>query len=234
VINSERVIAIIPARSRSKSIKDKNIKHIAGKPLIAWSILTGFSSKYIDRVIVSTDGEEISKISTSFGAEIIKRPSELASDTSLLIDALRDIILKLRKDGETAKYMIVLEPTSPLRNNQDIDNAIELIMSKGYDSVATFSEAELNPHRAWKIDNGEIKTFIDGAVPWLPRQKLPEAWQLNGAVYIFEIDKLPKNGVSILFGYKGSIKMPIERSLDIDNITQFLIAESALERTLND
>jgi CMP-N,N'-diacetyllegionaminic acid synthase len=130
--------------------------------------------------------------------------------------------------------MIVLEPTSPLRNNQDIDNAIELIMSKGYDSVATFSEAELNPHRAWKIDNGEIKTFIDGAVPWLPRQKLPEAWQLNGAVYIFEIDKLPKNGVSILFGYKGSIKMPIERSLDIDNITQFLIAESALERTLND
>lgn len=234
MINSERVIAIIPARSRSKSIKDKNIKHIAGKPLIAWSILTGFSSKYIDRVIVSTDGEEISKISTSFGAEIIKRPSELASDTSLLIDALRDIILKLRKDGETAKYMIVLEPTSPLRNNQDIDNAIELIMSKGYDSVATFSEAELNPHRAWKIDNGEIKTFIDGAVPWLPRQKLPEAWQLNGAVYIFEIDKLPKNGVSILFGYKGSIKMPIERSLDIDNITQFLIAESALERTLND
>ena len=202
--------------------------------MIAWSILTGFSSKYIDRVIVSTDGEEISKISTSFGAEIIKRPSELASDTSLLIDALRDIILKLRKDGETAKYMIVLEPTSPLRNNQDIDNAIELIMSKGYDSVATFSEAELNPHRAWKIDNGEIKTFIDGAVPWLPRQKLPEAWQLNGAVYIFEIDKLPKNGVSILFGYKGSIKMPIERSLDIDNITQFLIAESALERTLND
>ena len=234
MINSERVIAIIPARSRSKSIKDKNIKHIAGKPLIAWSILTGFSSKYIDRVIVSTDGEEISKISTSFGAEIIKRPSELASDTSLLIDALRDIILKLRKDGETAKYMIVLEPTSPLRNNQDIDNAIELIMSKGYDSVATFSEAELNPHRAWKIDNGEIKTFIDGAVPWLPRQKLPEAWQLNGAVYIFEIDKIPKNGVSILFGYKGSIKMPIERSLDIDNITQFLIAESALERTLND
>lgn len=234
MINGKRVIAVIPARAGSKSIPDKNINQVAGAPLISWSIKAAQSSKYIDRVIVSTDGDKISEVSRMYGAEIIQRPTDLAQDNSLVIDALRDIIKLLRIENETATYLILLEPTSPLRIVEDIDGAIEMLDTELYDSVATFYPAELNPHRAWKIQDGKVSTFIDGAIPWLPRQQQPEAWQLNGAVYGFEIDKLPENGVSILFGQIGSVIMPAERSLDIDNHIQLNMADSMLRSTQND
>ncbi len=234
MINNKRVIAVIPARAGSKSIPNKNVREIAGKPLISWSIKVAQGSKYIDRVIVSTDGDLIAQVSRNNGAEVLERPASLAGDTSLVIDSLRDIIKKIREQGESAAYMLLLEPTSPLRTVEDVDGVIELISSGQFDSVATFRDAELNPHRAWKIENGNVRVFIDGAVPWLPRQQQPEAWQLNGAVYAFDIDKLPAEGVSVLFGRIGALTMPPERSLDIDNNVQFSIAEVLLGSMHND
>lgn len=234
MIKGKRVIAVIPARAGSKSIPNKNVREIAGKPLISWSIKIAQASKYIDRVIVSTDGEIIGKIAQKNGAEVIDRPESLAGDNSLVIDSIRDIIKKIRVAGENAEYMLLLEPTSPLRTVEDVDGVIELISSGKYDSVATFRDAELNPHRAWKIENGYVKVFVDGAIPWLPRQQQPEAWQLNGAVYAFDIDKLPEEGVSLLFGRIGAVTMPVDRSLDIDNIVQFSIAEALLKDIHND
>lgn len=228
MINNKRVIAVIPARAGSKSVKNKNIKLLGGKPLIAWPIDIAKKSKYIDRVIVSTDGEHIVKVASEYGAEIYLRPSDLAQDHSLLIDTLRYLIKKLNEEQETADYFVILEPTCPLRSVEDVDNAIEKLVD--YDSVATFMEAELNPYRAWKLDGDTVNTFIDGAIPWLPRQELPSAYQLNGAVYAFHTKRLPDDGVAVLFGKTAAILMPKERSIDIDLNIDFLIAEEIIRR----
>ena len=227
MIGNNRVIAVVPARAGSKSVPDKNIKPLAGIPLIGRSIAVAKKSKLIDRVIVSTDGKKIADVARSFDAEVYDRDESLAGDKSLVIDCLRDLISRLRHEGESAKYLVLLEPTSPLRNVDDVDNCIELVQK--FDAVATFCEAELNPHRAWKISGEKVDTFISGAVPWLPRQMQPEAYQLNGAVYVFEIDKLPDTGSSIFFGNTGAVKMPKERSVDIDTLVDFKFAEFLIE-----
>jgi CMP-N,N'-diacetyllegionaminic acid synthase len=234
MINGKRVIAVIPARGGSKSIPDKNIKPLGGKPLIVWSIEVAKRTKEIDRIIVSTDSEKISKIAREHGVEVYIRPSNLATDEALVIDALRDLIGTLREEGEKAEIMILLEPTCPLRSVEDITKCIHLLVNNGYDSVATFKEAELNPHRAWKITSGKPEVFIPGAIPWLPRQKLPKAYQLTGAVYAFYSNLLDKERRSLLFGKSGAVIVPKERSLDIDGELDFEIVETLIRRRKED
>ncbi|MDI9543841.1 MAG: acylneuraminate cytidylyltransferase family protein, partial [Pseudomonadota bacterium] len=102
---------------------------------------------------------------------------------------------------------------------------------EGFDSAATFREAGLNPHRAWKIEGAEPRVFIPGAVPWLPRQLLPKAYQLNGAVYAFRPAGLAEGSDALLFGRMGAVIMPAERSVDIDTEMDFLVAEAVLQRS---
>lgn len=231
MFHGKKVIAIIPAREGSKGVVDKNIKILGNKPLVAWPIDVAKKSKYIDRVIVSTDGKKIEDIALSYGAEVIKRPKSLAQDNSLVIDAIKYTINVVEEETDNLGFVIILEATSPFRNVDDVDSAIELLVE--YDSVATFVEASLNPHRAWKIDGNQVSTFLDGVNPWLPRQKLPTAYQLNGAVYAFRVDGLNKDSVSLLFGNMAAIVMPKERSLDIDNEMDFLIAEVLIKEQKN-
>lgn len=226
MIDNKRVIAIIPARAGSKSVPNKNIKLLGGKPLIAWPIDIAKKSKYIDRIIVSTDGDEIGKIAKNYNVEIYPRPKELSGDTSLLIDTLRHLIEELKSEGESAQYMVILEPTCPFRSVKDVDDVIEKLLN--HDSVATFKNAELNPHRAWKIEGHTVSPFIDSANPWLPRQHLPKAYQLNGAVYGIDIHKLPKNNSSLLFGNIDAVIMPPERSVDLDYEIDFINAEQLI------
>ena len=155
----------------------------------------------------------------------IAAPLTLATDEALVIDALRDLIGTLRKEGESAEIMVLLEATSPLRTPGDVQACLEKLVREGLDSVATFHEAKLNPHRAWKIEDGRPEVFIPGAVPWLPRQKLPKAYQLNGVVYAFRIDRLREDTPSLLFGKSGAVVIPNEKVLDIDDERDFLLAE---------
>jgi N-acylneuraminate cytidylyltransferase len=104
------------------------------------------------------------------------------------------------------------------------------LIRDGFDSVATFKTAELNPHRAWALTDGSPSTFVPGADPWQPRQKLPAAYQLNGAVYSFYADRLPVDSPALLFGRAGAIVMPPERSIDIDREIDFVMAEAMLAR----
>jgi CMP-N-acetylneuraminic acid synthetase len=229
--HGNRIVAVIPARGGSKTVPGKNVRPLAGRPLVAWSIEAAKSVAEIDRVIVSTDDDLIRSVALEHGAEVYRRPAKLATDEALVIDALRDLIETLRSQGEAAPIMVLLEPTSPLRTGGDIRQCLELVVEGGRHSVATFKKADLNPHRAWKIRDGRPEVFIPNAVPWLPRQRLPEAFQLNGAVYAFRMDRLLPDSPSLLVGDPGAVLMPSDRSVDIDDEFDFQIAEMLIQRT---
>jgi N-acylneuraminate cytidylyltransferase len=228
LIENKRVIAVIPARGGSKSIPRKNLALLGGRPLIEWSIAVAHSSPSVDRVLVSTDDSEIGEVSRGLGAEVYPRPPELATDEALVIDALRDVIRVLRREGEPAEILILLEPTCPLRATEDVEECVRLV-GEGWDSAATFRTAELHPHRAWRIVDGVPQPFIDGAVPWLPRQLLPPAFQLNGAVYAVRMERLlDPSEIGLLVGRTAAVIMPPERSVDIDTTHDLAVAEALL------
>jgi N-acylneuraminate cytidylyltransferase len=231
MLNGKRVIAVIPARGGSKSVTGKNIRPLAGKPLLAWAIEVARQVNEIDRIIVSTDDAAIASVGKAYGAEIYPRPAHLATDESLVIDALRDLLQTLRAEGEIPEWVILLEATCPLRSADDVRGCLRLATQGGYDSVATFKEAELNPHRAWRLVNGVPEVFIPGAIPWLPRQKQPRAYQLNGAVYLFRANLLAEEAQSLLVGKLGAVLMPRERSQDIDDSVDFTIVEALLTKS---
>jgi N-acylneuraminate cytidylyltransferase len=231
MLNDQRVIAVVPARGGSKCVPGKNIRPLGGKPLLAWSIDIAKQIGEIDRIIVSTDNETIATVGRSHGAEIYERPPHLATDEALVIDALKDLIARLKQEGERPEWIVLLEATCPLRSTEDVRECLKLIATGAYDSVATFKEAELNPHRAWKLVDGSPEVFIPGAIPWLPRQKLPPAYQLNGAVYVFRASLVAEESKSLLVGKLGAVLMPKERSKDIDDLVDFMIAEALLEKS---
>jgi N-acylneuraminate cytidylyltransferase len=230
LLNGERVIAVVPARGGSKSVPGKNIRALGGKPLLAWSIDVARQVSEIDRIIVSTDDEPIASVGRDFGAEVYARPAHLATDEALVIDALKDLLRTLRSEGEKPDWVVLLEATCPLRSVEDVRDCLKLAASGDYDSVATFKDAELNPHRAWRIVAGVPEVFIEGAIPWLPRQKLPKAYQLNGAVYVFRADFLAQEAKSLLVGKLGAVLMPRERSHDIDDSVDFTIVEALIKK----
>jgi N-acylneuraminate cytidylyltransferase len=231
MLNGKRVIAIIPARGGSKSVPGKNIRPLGGKPLLAWSIEVAQQVSEIDRILVSTDDAQIASIGRAHGAEVYARPPHLATDEALVIDALKDILHTLQAEHETPEWVILLEPTCPLRTANDVRDCLKLVAQGGYDSVATFKDAELNPHRAWRLNDGVPEVFIDGAIPWLPRQKLPKAYQLNGAVYVFRASLLAQEANSLLVGKLGAVLMPRERSQDIDDNIDFTIVTALLKES---
>jgi CMP-N,N'-diacetyllegionaminic acid synthase len=230
MLNGQSVFAIIPARGGSKSVPGKNIRPLKGKPLLAWSVGTAQQVPQIDRILVSTDDREIASVAEAHGAEVYPRPAHLATDEALVIDALRDLLDTLRKEGNAPEWMILLEPTCPLRNANDVQACLDLAATGCYDSVATFTDAELNPHRAWRIVNGTAEVFIPGAIPWLPRQKLPRAYQLNGAVYLFRANILEQQTESLLTGRTAAALMPRDRSHDIDDLVDFTVVEALIDK----
>ncbi|MGM1051174.1 MAG: cytidylyltransferase domain-containing protein [Pseudomonadota bacterium] len=219
-----RVIAVIPARGGSKSVPGKNIRLLAGKPLIAWAVNVALEVEVIDRIIVSTDSDEIAEVAWSLGAEVYERPAHLATDTALIIETITDLHRTLKKEQDTADIIVLLEPTCPFRRPEDIRACLQRLQDDGLDSVATFKPAEVNPHRTWRIEGGIPSGFIPDVDPWLPRQKLPDAYQLNGAVYAFFVNRMPNVGASLLFGHCGAVLMPPERSVDIDDELDFIVA----------
>ena len=151
--NNNKFLAIVPARAGSKGIKDKNIVELNGKPLIAYSIESGIKSKYIDKVVVTTDGKEIAKVARKYGAEVpFMRPSYLSSDTAKTIDAVIHCIEEMKKLGEEYDYMVLLQPTQPLRQAWHIDEAIELILEKNEEALVSVSKVKDHPILMRTID----------------------------------------------------------------------------------
>ena len=228
-----RIVAVIPARGGSKSIPRKNIAPLGAKPLLAWSIEAAQAVSAIMRIIVSTDDQEIAAVAREYGAEVMTRPPGLATDNALVIDALRDLIERLRAERWPPEIIVLLEPTCPFRRPADIEACLAEMEDDQIDSVASFKPAELNPWRAWRIENGRPHTFLPEADPWRPRQALPTAYQLNGAVYAFRADRLPPGQPAILFGRTAATVMPPERSVDIDSPLDLILAEATLQQGIN-
>lgn len=229
MIEGHRIIAVVPARGGSKSLPYKNLHPLGGRPLLAWPIEIGRTVPEIDRVIVSTDDDRIAEAAVSLGAEVRKRPPELATDTALVVDTLRHLYRELMKEGETPDIFVLLEATSPLRTVEMVSRCLRRLVTEKLDSIATFHEAEINPERVWRVEAGRPRPFIDGAVPWKPRQLLTPAYQLNGAVYAFWPSRLPSDGPSILFGQIGAEIVAAEQVIDIDDHKDFVIANALLE-----
>lgn len=226
MINNKTVLAIIPARGGSKGILKKNIKLLNGKPLIAYTIEESLKSKYIDRVIVSTEDPEIAKISLKYGAEVpFFRPQELALDDTPGIDPILNVINTLKeKEKYFSDYTICLQCTSPFRKSYNIDEALELLSHNEENFVVSVCESEITPYWMKKIENGMLKDFMAYDKSYYRRQNLPTVYRLNGAIYAGRTDKISEsknwyNQSALSYIMKQS------ESIDIDNMLDLKFAE---------
>lgn len=225
-----KILAIIPARAGSKEIKQKNIINLNGKPLIAYSIEEALKSKYIDKVIVSTDGEDIAKVAKIYGAEVpFLRPKHLASDTSKTIYSVIHCIGEMRKVGEEYDYVILLQPTTPLRKVKHIDEAIELIIQKDEDSLVSVSKVKENPVLMRRIDeNGHAINLLECSST-IRRQDFPEFYKVNGSIYINKVNERLNNNTS-LNDNKLVYIMDEKYDLDIDYMIDLYVAEFIIDK----
>lgn len=227
----EKIIAIIPARSGSKGLKDKNIKILVDKPLIAYTIEAAKESKIFEKIVISTDSQEIAKIAKQFGAEVpFIRPNELAMDESSTIDVVFHCLNFFQKDDYDV--FCLLQPTSPLRSYEDIINSYRLFQEKKANAVISVCEMEHSP--VWSNLIGEdlrIDHFIKKSEINKRRQEFPTYYRVNGAIYFSKIEYFFKYRYFYekdCFAYI----MPQDRSIDIDNILDFKLAELLLKEKM--
>lgn len=207
------LLALIPARGSSKGIPRKNIKPLAGKPLIAWTIESARRAQAVDRIVVSTENEEIAIVARELGADVpFMRPAELALDDTPSIMPLLHAIERLPEYD----WVMLLQPTSPLRTTEDIDGILQFCLEREVPSAV--SVCKVNKHPYWMYYRDELDR-LKPLIPDIPcitrRQDLPPAYVLNGALYLARRDWLLEHGNFIGRDTLGYV-MPPERSADLD------------------
>lgn len=229
--NNSRILALIPARGGSKGIPGKNIRDLNGKPLIAYTVCAARNSKYIDKVVVSTDSQEIASVAQKYGAEIpFLRPAELATDTSKSIDSMIHCIKSLSKMGENFDTVLLLQPTSPLRDSMDIDAAIETFYRYGGEGLVSVSAVDDHPILIRSLnEKGELRNLLNQGSTYR-RQDMPRFYRVNGAIYIYSSTEILK-GISLNDGRIPYI-MEKKHSVDIDSLSDFYLADYYLKETV--
>lgn len=226
------MLAIIPARGGSKTITGKNIIQLCGKPLIAYTIEAAQKSELVDRIVLSTDDKKIMAVARNYNVDIpFRRPDELAKDTALAIDNFIYTIDRLKNEfDETYEEFVVLQPTSPLREAEDIDNALTLFFEKEADSVISVSETTHPPLWAKKIDaSGRLRNYFDFEAARTNRQALEKAFMPNGAIFVFK-SALLKEKYTYSSDKTFPYIMPKERSIDIDDYWDLKLAEFMIKK----
>ena len=231
MIGSERLLALITARGGSKRLARKNVLEFAGKPLIAWSIDAGLQSKYVDRVIVSTDDQEIAEISKSHGADVpFMRPSKLATDTASSADVIRHSVETLEAAGDDYGYLLHLQPTSPLRASRHIDEAVELLIQKDANGIIGVTEVE---HPTEWMNTLPQNLSTDGFISKIHQgkrcQDFPQRYCINGAIYLCKKESLMMGDDVFYKEGAYAYKMDPMDSFDIDTQKDFLLAETLLK-----
>lgn len=221
MIRDKRVLAVIPARGGSKGIPQKNLRLLGDKPLIAWTIETAKQSTYIDRLIVSSDDPQIIQTAHQWDCEApFVRPAELAQDSTPGMDPVLHALEQL----PGYDYVVLLQPTSPLRSTGDIDACIDLCAA-GAPACVSVTLPGKSPYWMYTLSGaGEMQPLLPGDHTAVRRQDLPAAYALNGAVYVAEVPWLQRQRGFIAKGTKAYV-MPAERSIDIDAPLDLAIAE---------
>jgi N-acylneuraminate cytidylyltransferase len=213
-----RTLALIPARGGSRGLPRKNVLPVAGRPLIAWTIDAARSSAVVDRLILSSDDDEIVAVAGACGCEVpFRRPAELATDVATSVD----VVIHALDSVPGYEYVVLLQPTSPLRTGEDIDAAFRLMMQRKAPACVSVCPAEESPYWMYTCSNDdELTSVLDPKVAASRRQDLPEICVLNGAIYIAQCEWFRRQR-----GFVGpgtvAYRMPRERSIDIDTSADF-------------
>jgi N-acylneuraminate cytidylyltransferase len=227
MIDGNTVVAVIPARGGSKGLPGKNLRAVGGRPLIAWSMEAAQGSRHIDRLVLSSDDEEIIAVARKLGLEApFIRPGELATDCSPIEDAL---IHALGELAVSYDYLVLLQPTSPLRRAGDIDGAIEACHASGAPACISVCETPKSPYWMVRLDDeGRMHRLLDWDGPRHRRQNLPLVFAPNGAVYVAQVPWLIEHRTFSGPDTRAYV-MPPERSLDIDTELDLLLVEALLK-----
>jgi CMP-N,N'-diacetyllegionaminic acid synthase len=226
MIDGKKVLGLIPARGGSKGIPRKNIRLLSGRPLIAWTIEEAKKSLYIDRIIVSTEDNEIAEIAKEYGAEVpFFRPAELATDNARGIDVVLHALREIPDYG----ILVLLQPTSPLRKAEDIDSSLN-IYSKYKKSVVSVTEVSRTPYWMYTVQSDlSLKEVLSKPVEAANRQDLPTIYILNGMVYVSDRETIKTYETLTPPGALAYIVEP-NRSIDIDTESDWNQAELFLKK----
>lgn len=224
---SQTFLGLIPARGGSKGIPGKNIRMVQGKPLVAWTIEQAHRSTLLDRTVLSSDNTEIIRAAIEYGCEVpFRRPQELgADDTPGIAPVLHAIEILSDYD-----YVVLLQPTSPLRSPEDIDNCISLCLEASAPACVSVTRCFENPHLMfWKGEDLRLNPVLGEGGRIACRQLMPDAFRLNGAIYVAQAKWL-KQTRSFISAETVAYEMPAERSLDIDTEEDLKHLEGFLEQ----
>jgi len=226
-------IAVIPARSGSKGLPDKNIRNLAGKPLLVYSVESAVSSGMFDTVMVSTDSERYADIARKAGAEVpFLRSSEMSSDHAGSWDAVEEVLANYRKLGKTFDTVTLLQPTSPLRTAQDIRDAFRVMKEKNANAVVSVCEMDHSPLQCDVLpEDGCMDQFVSKAAREKRRQDMETYYRVNGAVYLVKTPYLLEDH-DICRNRSYALIMDRKRSVDIDNEIDFRLAEVLLSSSM--
>ena len=233
MINHKKILAIIPARAGSKRLKNKNIKDLAGKPLIGWTIEAAKASSFIDEIYVSTDSPAIAKITEDFGISCPElRPAHLAEDSTTTNDVITYVVDLLENKGKSFDYIVLLQPTSPLRDEQEIDNAIVKMIENNKQTLVSLSVCEHSPLLTNILPSDEnLAGFLRPELN-IRSQDMPVYYRINGAIYIFS--RIYVNRLSDIYCENGIAYISKRGSdVDIDTLEDFEYAEFLLMKKIN-
>lgn len=231
------ILGIIPARGGSKGLPRKNIRELVGKPMIAWTIERALASVYLDKVIVSTEDAEIAEVAKKYGADVpFMRPADLAGDKTPTIDVIIHAVNFFKEKGIAFDYVVLLEPTSPLRKENDIDDAIRLLIDRQSDADSLVSVGEVHlehPSLMKTVSDGYLVPYETTDKKIYRRQDMPTVYFPYGVIYISKTGKLIETGT---FYQERTIPYFIERwqNYEVDDIYDFICVEAILKSKLKE
>ena len=229
MVDSRRILMVIPARGGSKRLPRKNVLPLAGKPLICWTIETALATDLDARILVTSDDEEILGLAQGYESQGViahRRPTELTSDTASTADALVDAVRAEQKAGYAPEILVLLQPTSPLRNAEDVLSAFNVFEEAGC-SDTVVGVCELEHPTAWVGQIGDDSSFTGIDLSGKRSQDYQEEYRLNGAVYVVRTEVLMNTGSLFTERLRASV-MPRVRSFDIDEEIDFRVCESLI------
>lgn len=229
MLNGRTFLAIVPARGGSKRLPRKNVLDLAGKPLILWTIEAAIQCEYIDKIVISSDDDEILAVAEAYDTTPLKRPRKLASDTATTFDAIEHAI----RHHEGFDYIVLLQATSPLRTAQHISEAIELLEAKKADAVISVCEMEHSPLWSNTLpEDGSMVSFLSRDIVNKRSQDLTQYYRLNGAIYICKTQQLLKESTFFIKEHIYAYGMSRKSSIDIDEEIEFQVANLLLQTTI--